>query len=97
VLHNGVLDGLKEKAAKAAEKVGQTAGSAAEAVGKATNAVVEHANETVESTKEDLRDEPTPEETRAKLDAMADVALQRTTMVIREVLGKAYYRFRGWM
>jgi uncharacterized SAM-binding protein YcdF (DUF218 family) len=24
-------------------------------------------------------------------------ALQRTTMVIREVLGKAYYRFRGWM
>jgi S1-C subfamily serine protease len=72
-----MLDGLKEKAAKAAEKVGQTAGSAAEAVGKATNAVVEHANETVESTKEDLRDEPTPVETRAKLDAIADVALQR--------------------
>jgi hypothetical protein len=72
-----MLDGLKEKAAKAVEQVGETAGSAAEAVGKATDVVVERANETVESAKNDLRDEPTPEETRAKLDAMADETLQR--------------------
>ncbi|MGB5834786.1 MAG: hypothetical protein WBG92_22760 [Thiohalocapsa sp.] len=71
------LDGLKDKAAKAAEKVGETAGATAETVGTATNAAVEKANETVESTTQALRDEDTPEQTRAKLDAMADATLNR--------------------
>ncbi|MEA3277770.1 MAG: hypothetical protein U9Q81_21315 [Pseudomonadota bacterium] len=72
-----VLDGLKEGAAEATSAVGETArsaGTAAEkAVGKATTAV----DETVESTEESLRDEATPGETRAKLDAMAENTLAR--------------------
>jgi lipid-binding SYLF domain-containing protein len=72
-----MFDGLKEKAAKAAEQVGGAASAAADTVGKATNKAVEAANETVESTQQALRDEDTPEATRAKLDAMADATLQR--------------------
>jgi hypothetical protein len=72
-----MFDGLKEKAAKAAEQVGEAASAAADTVGKATNKAVETANQTVESTQQALRDEDTPEATRAKLDAMAEATLQR--------------------
>ena len=77
VAAESMFDGLKEKAAKAMEKVGETAGATADTVGKATNKAVETASETVESTQNALRDEDTPEQTRAKLDAMAEATLQR--------------------
>jgi len=71
------LDGLKEGAAKAAKAVGDTTKGAVDAAGtvagKATGAV----QETVDSTKEGLSDEATPQETRAKLDAMAQATLAR--------------------
>jgi len=76
-LAESLLGGLQEKAAEVAEQAGEAAGKAVEAVGGATNAVVEHASTTVESAQQDLRDEATPAETRAKLDAMADATLQR--------------------
>jgi lipid-binding SYLF domain-containing protein len=72
-----MFQGLKEKAVKAAEKVGETASAAGQAVGDATNKAVEHVNHTIESTNQDLRDEATPEQTRAKLDAMAVDTLDR--------------------
>ena len=76
-LADSLLGGLREKAAKAMDHAGEAAGSAVEAVGKATDTVVDHATHTVESAQQDLRDEATPAETRAKLDAMADATLQR--------------------
>jgi lipid-binding SYLF domain-containing protein len=76
-LAESLLGGLREKAAKATEQAGQAAGSAVEAVGKATYTVVDHASQTLESAQQDLRDEATPAETRAKLDAMAAATLQR--------------------
>jgi lipid-binding SYLF domain-containing protein len=72
-----MFQGLKEKAAKAAEKIGETAGAAGQAVGNATDKAVEHVNTTIESANQDLRDEATPEQTRAKLDAMALDTLDR--------------------
>ena len=56
---------LKEGATNTAKAVGQAAGKAADAV-----------TESVESTRTDLRDETTPEDTRAKLDAMAETTLE---------------------
>jgi lipid-binding SYLF domain-containing protein len=76
-LADSMLGGLREKAAKAMEQAGDAAGSAVEAVGKATDTVVDHATQTVESAQQDLRDEASPGETRAKLDAMAEATLQR--------------------
>ena len=76
-LADSLLGGLRDKAARMTEQAGEAAGSAAEAVGKATESVVDHANQTVESAQQDLRDEATPAETRAKLDAMAEATLQR--------------------
>jgi lipid-binding SYLF domain-containing protein len=71
------LDGLKERASKAGAAVGETAGSAVDAVGAAAGKATDAAKETVESTQKDLRDEATPEATRAKLDAMAETTLVR--------------------
>ena len=71
------LDGMKERASKAGKAVGETTGSAVRAVGAATGKATDAAKETVESTKKDLRDEATPEATRAKLDAMAETTLAR--------------------
>jgi len=72
-----VLDSVKQGASKASNAVGEAAGSAAGAAGKATGKVTGVVTETVEGTKKDLRDEATPQETRAKLDAMAEKTLMR--------------------
>lgn len=72
-----ILDRLEEGATKATKAVGETAGSAASAVGKAAGTATGAVNETIEGTKESLRDEATPQETRAKLDAMAERTLSR--------------------
>jgi len=76
-LAESLLGGLREKGAKAIDQAGEAAGNAAEAVGEATDAVVDRASDTVESAQQDLRDEATPAETRAKLEGMADATLQR--------------------
>jgi lipid-binding SYLF domain-containing protein len=60
------LEGVKEGAAKAAKAVGDTTKGAVDAV-----------TGTIGSTKESLGDEVTPEETRAKLDLMAETTLAR--------------------
>lgn len=60
------LEGLKEGASKAAKAVGDT-----------TKGAVDTVKETVDSTQEGLSDEATPQETRAKLDAMAKATLKR--------------------
>ncbi|WP_170752892.1 hypothetical protein [Ruegeria lacuscaerulensis] len=62
VLADGIMGNLK----KGAEKVGQTVGKGVDAVG-----------DTVDSTTELLSNEATPEETRAKLDAMASQILNQ--------------------
>ncbi|MCF7993085.1 MAG: hypothetical protein K9M02_21825 [Thiohalocapsa sp.] len=72
-----MFDNLKERAAKAAEAVGDTAAATVDAVGEVTGKAVDKLSETVETTKYDLRDEATPAQTRAKIDAMADATLQR--------------------
>jgi hypothetical protein len=82
-----MLRGLKDKATEAAGQIGEAAGGAAEAVGKATETVVDRAKETVQSTRDDLRDEATPAETRAKLDAMAAATLERLFTERPEVRG----------
>ncbi len=74
---DSLLGGIKDKAAKAATAVGATAGDAADAVGKVADKAASAMNETVESTKQSLADEATPQETRAKLDAMAERTLER--------------------
>jgi hypothetical protein len=73
----GMLGSLKAKAGDAAAKIGEGAGIAAEAVGKAAGRAVDVAKETAVSTHEDLRDEESPAQTRAKIDAMAEAALER--------------------
>jgi len=69
----GLLGGLKEGAAKAATAVGSVTGSAVEVAGKATTTV----RDSVASTQQGLKDEGTPEETRSKLDLMAETTLER--------------------
>ena len=71
------LDGLKAGAAKAAGAVGETTGSAVGTAGELTGKATDAAKDTVSSTQKDLRDEATPEATRAKLDAMAQSTLER--------------------
>lgn len=61
---------LLEKVKAGAEKATQVAGDAAS---KAVDAV----EKSIDSTKKDLRDEATPEQTRAKLDSMTEQALAR--------------------
>jgi len=72
-----MLDKLKESAAETADKVGAATNKAANAVGGAVNQAVDRANETVEATKQDLGDSATPQQTRVKLDAMAERTLER--------------------
>ncbi|MCG6861153.1 MAG: hypothetical protein LJE70_07755 [Chromatiaceae bacterium] len=71
------IDGLKDRASKAAKAVGETAGNAVGTAGKAAEKATDAAKATIDSTRKDLRDEATPEETRAKLDAMAETTLAR--------------------
>jgi len=71
------LDGLKDRAAKAAQKIGETTESAVDAAGVAAEKASGVINEQVDSTTKGLKDEATPQETRAKLDAMAETTLQR--------------------
>jgi len=72
-----LFDKISDSAGKAAEAIGDATESAVDTTsdlaGKATDAV----SDTVESTKKSLRDEATPEATRAKLDAMAEKTLGR--------------------
>jgi len=71
------FDGLKEGAAKAAKSVGDATKGALDATGEAAGKATDAVKETVDSTNEALRDETTPEATRAKLDAMAEATLER--------------------
>ena len=71
------LDSVKERAAKTTKAVGETTKSAVDTVGQAAGKATDAANETVDSTRKSLRDEATPEATRAKLDAMAEKTLLR--------------------
>jgi len=72
-----LFDKISESAGNAAEAIGDVTHSAvdktSDVAGKATDAV----SNTVESTKKSLRDEATPQATRAKLDAMAEKTLGR--------------------
>lgn len=71
------LEGLKEGAAKAAKAVGDVTKGAVDAAGEAAGKATDVVKDTVESTQEGLSDEATPQETRAKLDAMAEATLTR--------------------
>ena len=71
------FEGLKEGAAKAAKAVGDTTKGAVDAAGEVAGKATGAVKETVDSTKEGLSDEATPQETRAKLDAMAETTLKR--------------------
>lgn len=71
------LDGLMDQASQAAKAVGETAGNAMDTAGEAAGKAANAARENIDSTKKDLRDEATPEATRAKLDAMAEETLTR--------------------
>jgi hypothetical protein len=71
------LDSLKEGAAKAAKAVGETTADLVNSAGEATGKAADAVTDTVDASNEALRDEATPEETRAKLDAMAKATLAR--------------------
>jgi hypothetical protein len=71
------LDGLKDRAAKAARAVGDTTEAVVDKTGEVTGKAADAVKETVDDTRESLRDEATPEATRAKLDAMAEATLER--------------------
>ena len=71
------FDGLKESASKAAKAVGETTSKSVDAAGEMAGKATDAAKETVDSTRNDLKDEATPEATRAKLDAMAQTTLSQ--------------------
>jgi hypothetical protein len=71
------FDSLKEGAAKAAKAVGKTTADLLDSAGEATGKAADAVTDTVDSSNKALRDEATPEETRAKLDAMAKATLAR--------------------
>ena len=71
------FDKIKEGAANAAKRVSNATESAVDATGKAVGKATDAVNESIDSTKKSLRDEATPESTRAKLDAMAEKTLAR--------------------
>ena len=71
------FDELKERTTQAARSVGETAGDAFDAAGEAAGKATHAVTDSVDSTRKSLRDEPTPEETREKLDAMAEATLAR--------------------
>ncbi|WP_462322008.1 lipid-binding SYLF domain-containing protein [Halochromatium sp.] len=72
-----LLEKLKESASKTADQIGTATSGAADAAGKALDKAADSANQTLESTKYDLGDAATPEETRAKLDALAEQTLEQ--------------------
>ncbi len=72
-----LLEKLKESAAKTADQIGTATSKTADAAGKALDQAAASANQTVESTKEELGDSATPQETRAKLDALAAETLKQ--------------------
>ncbi|MCU0836721.1 MAG: hypothetical protein MUC77_20170, partial [Chromatiaceae bacterium] len=69
----GLLGGLKEGAAKAATAVGNVTEGAVDVAGKAATTVTD----SVAASRQGLQDEATPEETRHKLDLMAETTLER--------------------
>ena len=71
------FDKITEGAAKAAKAVGDTTESAVDTVGNAAGKATDAVSESIDSTKKSLRNEATPEATRAKLDAMAEKTLAR--------------------
>jgi lipid-binding SYLF domain-containing protein len=83
------FEGIKEGAAKAAKAIGDTTQDALEATEKAAGKARDAVTETVDSAQESLGDEATPQETRAKLDAMAEATLQR--LFAEEPGGRALY------
>lgn len=66
-----LLQGIKEGAGKAVQAVGTATGNAVEAAGTVAGKATDAVKDTVDSSQQSLRDEATPEATRAKLDAMA--------------------------
>ncbi|SFK62964.1 hypothetical protein [Shimia haliotis] len=66
-----------QKIKKGAEQTGEAIGEGAEAVGGAINKGAEAVGNSIESTGELLSNEETPEQTRARLDAMSDQILAR--------------------
>ncbi len=71
------FDKITEGAANAAKAVGNATESAVDATGKAVGKASDAVSDSIDSTKKSLRDEATPEATRAKLDAMAEQTLAR--------------------
>ncbi len=69
----GVLDKIKKGAENTANAIGRGAEGVGNTIEKGANAV----DETIDSTSELLRNEATPEETRAKLDLMAGEILDQ--------------------
>ncbi len=71
------FDKITEGAANAAKAVGNATESAVDATGKAVGKASDAVSDSIDSTKKSLRDEATPEATRAKLDVMAEKTLAR--------------------
>jgi lipid-binding SYLF domain-containing protein len=71
------FEGMKEDAAKAAKAIRETTKDALDATGKAAGKATDAVTDTVDSAQDSLGDEATPEETRKKLDVMAEATLQR--------------------
>ncbi|MBK1648400.1 hypothetical protein [Rhabdochromatium marinum] len=71
------LESLKEGAENAVKAVSDTTSNTVKAVGQAAGTATGAVKETINSTQQSLGDSATPEETRAKLDAMADKTLER--------------------
>jgi len=72
-----LFEKLKEGAAKTAEQIGTATSAATDAAGQALDKAAASANQTVESTQYELGDAATPEETRAKLDALTEETLEQ--------------------
>lgn len=73
----GLLGGLREGAAKATQAIGDVTQGALETTGEVAGKATAAVADTAESAQKSLSDEATPEATRDKLDAMAEVTLQR--------------------
>ncbi len=71
------FDKITEGASKAAGAIGEATGNAVDAVGEAAGKATDAASDSIDSTKKSLRDEATPQATRAKLDTMAEKTLAR--------------------
>lgn len=72
-----LFDKITESAGNAAEAIGDATESAVDKTGELAGKATDAVNDTVESTKKSLRDEETPQATRAKLDVMAEQTLER--------------------